>query len=84
MTSDAEHLRQAREAVDEAREAMERAAYHLQDVEDRRVGSLAYVEQILAAHYAALLEAMNGRIAVLKAMAGGDDSADLDDHQCPH
>ena len=80
MTSDAEHLRQAREAVDEAREALKRVAEHLQGVEDRRVGGLAYVERILAAHYAALLEAMKGRIAVLKAMAegGGDDDLDND------
>ena len=80
MTSDAEHLRQARESVDEAGEAMKRAAYHLQDVENRKIGSFAYVERILAAHYAALLEAMKGRIAVLKAIAEGDDSADLDDN----
>jgi len=80
MTSDAEHLRQARESVDEAGEAMKRAAYHLQGVKDRRVGSLAYVEQILAAHYAALLDAMKGRIGVLKAMAEGDDSDGMDDN----
>jgi len=79
MTSDTEHLRQAREAVDEAREALKRAAKHLYGVEDRKIGGFAYIEQILAAHYHALLRAMNERIAVLEKMAEGGGDDDLDD-----
>ena len=78
MTSDAERLGEARAAVDDAQVVLKRAAHILDEVEDRRVFGFVYIEIVLAAHYAALLRAMSGRLEQLKEMLQGDNDGDVD------
>jgi len=42
------------------------------------VFGFVYIEIVLAAHYAALLRAMSGRLEQLKEMLQGDNDGDVD------